>query len=207
MKAKIAVLDYDIGNVKSVIKALEFVGAKAVLTDHPEEILKSAGLVVPGVSAFGACIEKLRQKKIFEFLQEYLVSGRRYLGICLGYQILFEGSEESPGVPGLKIFHGYVRKFSPGVRIPHIGWNSVEQARKTISYDGIPNDSFFYFVHSYFPEPADKRIISGWCEYGERFAASIESQNIWAVQFHPEKSSKNGLKLLENFYRWCLEGD
>lgn len=207
MKKQIAVLDYDIGNVKSVIKALEYVGAEPVLTDDPDTILNSAGLVVPGVSAFGACVEKLQQKSLFEFLIEYLTSGRKYLGICLGYQILFEGSEESPGVSGLKIFKGMVKKFPAGVKVPHIGWNSVRQAKTAISYDGIADNTYFYFVHSYYPEPENTEIVSGWTEYGSIFASSIEHENIWAVQFHPEKSSQNGLKLLKNFVRWCSSGD
>jgi len=207
MKKKIAVLDYDIGNVRSVIKALEYVGADPVLTDNPAIILNSAGLVVPGVSAFGACIEKLQQKNLFEFLKEYLSSGRKYLGICLGYQILFDESEESPGVSGLKIFKGMVKKFPAGVKVPHIGWNSVRQSRTTMSYDGIADNAYFYFVHSFYPEPEDPEIVSGWTEYGITFASSIEHKNIWAVQFHPEKSSKNGLRLIKNFVRWCVGSD
>lgn len=205
MKTKIAILDYDIGNVKSVVKAVEVCGATAVLTDNPQIIVKSQGLIVPGVSAFGACIESLKKKNLTEFLKNYISSGRKYLGICLGYQILFESSEESPGYEGLSIFKGIVKRFPKNLKVPHIGWNSVKIAKQTEMFKDIPDESYFYFVHSYYPEPADKEIISGYTDYGIKFASCIESKNIMACQFHPEKSSKHGLQLIRNFIRWCDE--
>lgn len=205
MKTRIAVLDYDIGNVRSVVKALEYLGAEAVLTSEKEKIFNAHGLVVPGVSAFGACMTSLVRKNLVELLLEYINSGRKYLGICLGYQILFEKSEESPEAEGLSVFKGTVRKFPGGLRVPHIGWNSLNIKIQDGMFEGIQDGSYFYFVHSYFPEPEDPGIISATTEYGIEFASAVESENIRACQFHPEKSSKQGLKLLENFLRWCQE--
>lgn len=202
MKVRIAVLDYDIGNVRSVVKALEHAGAEVLLTSDTKKINGTYGLVVPGVSAFGACVEKLEEKELFGFLLEYLKSGKKYLGICLGYQILFEESEESPGYRGLSYLKGRVRKFTRGVKVPHIGWNEVEKKDDSQMFEQVKG-RFFYFVHSYFVEPVDGEIVSGWTEYGNRFASAIEHENIWACQFHPEKSSANGIALLKNFVRWC----
>lgn len=202
MKSKIAVLDYDIGNVRSVVKALEHAGAEVLLTSDGKAIKDACGLVVPGVSAFGACIEKLEEKGLFDFLVDYLKSGRKYLGICLGYQILFEESEESPGYRGLSYLKGKVRKFTKGVKVPHIGWNEVEKKDESKMFSEV-GGKYFYFVHSYYVEPQDEEIVSGWTEYGDTFASAIEHENIWACQFHPEKSSGNGIALLKSFVRWC----
>jgi glutamine amidotransferase len=205
MKPQIAVLDYDIGNVRSVVKAVEACGADPVLTDSPDVIYKSQGLIVPGVSALGACIKSLEKKNLTGFLKDYISGGRKYLGICLGYQILFESSEESPGFEGLSIFKGTVRRFPKNLKVPHIGWNSVKIPRQAVMFRGIPDESYYYFVHSYYPEPEDSKIISGYTDYGVKFASAVEFQNIMACQFHPEKSSKYGLLLIRNFVRWCSE--
>lgn len=205
MTIRIAVLDYDIGNVRSVAKALERSGAEVTLTADEEVIMNSAGLVVPGVSSFGACVQKLQEKELFDFLRSYISSGKKYLGICLGYQLLFEESEESPGFSGLSVFKGKVRRFQDNVRIPHIGWNEVEFKDSSEMFNGVEK-RYFYFVHSYYVDPEDKSIVSGWTEYGVRFASAIEVGNVWACQFHPEKSSTSGLKILENFIRWCSKG-
>lgn len=206
MKAKIAVLDYGIGNIRSVIKALEFLGAEVTFTSSFNKINRCKGLVLPGVSSFGACIDKLEKDNMKEKLISYLTSKKPYLGICLGYQILFEESEEAPGKKGLSIFGGTVKKFSNNLKIPHMGWNSVKINRHgSRMFQGIKNNSYFYFVHSYYPVPQNKEIISGVTEYGLSFASSICYENIWACQFHPEKSSNKGLHILNNFCRWCEE--
>lgn len=205
MTPKIAVLDYDIGNVRSVIKAVEAAGGSPILTDDPEVIFSADGLIVPGVSAFGACMESLKKKNLVDFLKKYIESGKKYLGICLGYQILFESSEESPSASGLSIFKGKVKRFPEGLKIPHMGWNSVSTKKDSLMFAGIPDESYFYFVHSYYPEPEDNQIVSGTTIYGVNFASAIEYKNVIACQFHPEKSSKNGIMLLKNFIRWCLQ--
>lgn len=204
MSARIAVVDYGVGNVRSVIKALEYLGAKPVFTSNISEINSCSGLVVPGVSSFKACMASLSQHRLDAYLKDAIQSGKKYLGICLGYQILFEESEENPGVPGLGIFKGRVKMFSGKVKIPHMGWNEVRIEKDSMMFAGLKSGSYFYFVHSYFPQPEQTEIIAGTTEYGERFASAIEHGNVWACQFHPEKSSKNGLKILQNFIRWCV---
>ncbi|MCX7831733.1 MAG: imidazole glycerol phosphate synthase subunit HisH, partial [Actinobacteria bacterium] len=171
-----------------------------------KEIMSSMGLIVPGVSSFGACVEKLKEKGLFEFLQKYIESGKKYLGICLGYQLLFESSEESPGIEGLCIFKGTVKRFGSGIKVPHIGWNTVQPVTGKTMFKDV-NSLYYYFVHSYYVEPNNKDIVSGYTDYGINFASSIEYQNIWACQFHPEKSSASGLQLLRNFVRWCEADD
>lgn len=204
MSVRIGVVDYGVGNVRSVIKALEYLGARPVFTDSIAELESCRGLVVPGVSSFKACMENIARHRLDVFLKEAVASGKKYLGICLGYQVLFEESEENPGVKGLGIFKGKVKMFSTGVKIPHMGWNSININKNTAMFDGIKSGSYFYFVHSYYPAPEQPQIIAATTEYGEQFASAIEHENVWACQFHPEKSSANGLKVLENFIRWCV---
>ena len=195
----IGLVDYGSGNLRSVGKALEASGAKVTLLTHPARLDDLDALVVPGVGSFGDCARNLRESGLWDPLLEWLRAGRPYLGICLGYQLLFESSEESPGVQGLGYLAGKVVRFkAQGLKIPHMGWNTLVDAKGDL-YQDLPDATSFYFVHSYYPVPADEDLISARCEYGEVFAASISRGAIHAVQFHPEKSQSPGLAVLKNF--------
>lgn len=188
----ICVIDYGMGNLRSVSKAIEKVGGDVKLSSDPQDLEKAAKIVLPGVGAFGDGAEELKKRRLTEPIKSALKKGKPFFGICLGMQLLFDESEESPGVQGLEIFPGKVQRFkSPDVKIPHMGWNEV---------DFGSSKGYFYFVHSYYPVPKDASIISGTCEYGqEKFAAFITKDKIWASQFHPEKSQDAGLVLLKRF--------
>ncbi|HEY5812009.1 MAG TPA: imidazole glycerol phosphate synthase subunit HisH [Terrimicrobiaceae bacterium] len=195
----IGVVDYGSGNLRSVCKALEAVGADVTLVNQAVQIETLSAVVVPGVGAFGDCARNLHASGLWEPLGEWLRAGRPYLGICLGYQLLFESSEESPGCKGLGILPGRVVRFADnGLKVPHIGWNVLLDTSGPI-YQTLSGTPYFYFVHSYFPVPADDRIVSARCEYGRTFAASVSTGSLHATQFHPEKSQSAGLKLLQNF--------
>lgn len=195
----IGVVDYGSGNLRSVTKALETTGAETVFVTRPEELAAVDAVVVPGVGSFGDCAANLRATGLWEPLRGWIREGRPYLGICLGYQLLFTSSEESPGVEGLGVIPGRVVRFSPNTRkVPHMGWNPLEQTSGPL-YAGLPGGTAMYFVHSYYPVPEDPAIISATCEYGETFAAGISSGRLHATQFHPEKSQAAGLALLRNF--------
>jgi imidazole glycerol-phosphate synthase subunit HisH len=195
----IGVVDYGSGNLRSVCKALEAVGASVSLITRAAQVDELDALVVPGVGAFGDCAQNLRDSGLWERLKEWLEADRPYLGICLGYQLLFDSSEESPGCKGLGILPGRVMRFAGSrLKIPHIGWNTLLDVRGPI-YSELPANPYFYFVHSYFPVPANEHIVSALCEYGGKFAASVSSGNLHATQFHPEKSQSAGLALLRNF--------
>jgi glutamine amidotransferase len=199
----IALLDYGSGNLRSVHKSLLKVGADVRLVQRPEEIGDARGLVLPGVGAFDDCIAALRRQELLEASREFINGGRPFLGICVGYQALFERSEEfNSCAAGLGIFKGSVVRFAekPGLKIPQIGWNQLEIAKTNCPlYRGIANGSYVYFVHSFFPQPADADIIATRTEYGGNFASSVWRDNVFATQFHPEKSQKVGLQLLKNF--------
>jgi len=202
----VGVVDYGSGNLRSVSKALEAVGASVVLVTKAAQLQLLDAIVVPGVGAFGDCARNLRRSGLWEPLAEWLQAGRPYLGICLGYQLLFESSEESPGCKGLGILPGRVVRFAGnGLKIPHIGWNTLFEARGPI-YRGLPASPYFYFVHSYFPVPAGDCLVSARCEYGGTFAASVSSGSLHATQFHPEKSQSAGLALWENVLETLAEG-
>lgn len=195
----IGVVDYGSGNLRSVCKALEAVGASVALVTKPAQIDSLDAVVVPGVGAFGDCAQNLRKSGLWEPVTEWLQAGRPYLGICLGYQLLFESSEESPGSKGLAILPGRVIRFTGvGLKVPHIGWNTLLETQGSM-YKTLPTMPYFYFVHSYFPVPADDNIVSARCEYGGTFAASVSVGSLHATQFHPEKSQSGGLTLLKNF--------
>jgi glutamine amidotransferase len=195
----IGVVDYGSGNLRSVCKALEAMGASVSLVAEAAQLDRFDAIVVPGVGAFGDCADNLRASGLWEPLREWLQAGRPYLGICLGYQLLFESSEESPGRQGLGLLPGRVVRFrGDRLKIPHIGWNTLRATRGPI-YKSLAENPYFYFVHSYFPVPADQDIVSAQCEYGGPFAASISSGSLHATQFHPEKSQASGLTLLKNF--------
>ena len=195
----VGVVDYGSGNLRSVCKALEAVGASVSLVTQVSQLDRFDAIVVPGVGAFGDCAENLRASGLWEPLRNWLEAGRPYLGICLGYQLLFESSEESPGRRGFGFLPGRVVRFrGDKLKIPHIGWNRLHETRGPI-YESLAGDPYFYFVHSYFPVPDDDHIVSARCEYGGSFAASISSGNLHGTQFHPEKSQSSGLTLLKNF--------
>ncbi len=195
----IGVVDYGSGNLRSVCKALEASGASTLLVTDASLLADLDAVVVPGVGSFGDCAANLQAAGLRDPIREWIQEGRPYLGICLGYQLLFESSEESPGVSGLGILPGKVIRFSDaGLKVPHMGWNSLSDLKGPL-FQGLPEDTAFYFVHSFFPVPADASLASSTCEYGGRFAASISRGALHATQFHPEKSQAAGLAVLRNF--------
>ncbi|MFC1690878.1 imidazole glycerol phosphate synthase subunit HisH [Nanoarchaeota archaeon] len=195
---KVAIVDYGAGNLKSVSKALDFLKVENIITDKPEDILEADKIILPGVGNFGDTMKQLKQKNLIEPIKQAIESGKSYLGICLGLQILFEKSQESSEL-GLGIFKGKVVKFnSDKLKIPQIGWNNINIKKESKLFDGI-DKGYFYFVHSYYVVPEDKDIILTTTDYGGEFVSGIEKNNIYAVQFHPEKSGKVGLRLLRNF--------
>lgn len=199
----IALLDYGSGNLRSVHKALLKVGADVRLAKSPEEIGDARAMVLPGVGAFDDCLNAMRKQHLLEAAREFIKTGKSFLGICVGYQALFERSEEfNSCAAGLGVFQGSVVRFSEknGLKIPQIGWNQLEvTATNCPLYKGIPSGSYVYFVHSFFPKPIDASIVATRTEYGETFASSVWRDNVFATQFHPEKSQKVGLQLLKNF--------
>lgn len=197
----IAIIDYDAGNIRSVEKALKFLGQETAVTRDREVILKADKVVLPGVGAFGDAMEKLCQYGLEPVIREVAEAGTPFLGICLGLQLLFERSDETPGVPGLGILKGEILRIpeSEGLKIPHMGWNSLTYPNEGRLFRGIPEDSYVYFVHSYYLKAADESIVTAVAEYGTCIHASVEKGNVFACQFHPEKSSETGLKILKNF--------
>jgi glutamine amidotransferase len=199
----IALLDYGSGNLRSVHKALLQVGAEVRLAQRPAEMRDAAALVLPGVGAFDDCINALRKQELLEASRDFIKTGKPFLGICVGYQALFEKSEEfNSCAAGLGIFGGKVVRFTerPGLKIPQIAWNQIDITRSDCPlYRGVANGSYVYFVHSFYPQPADAGIIATTTDYGGSFASSVWKDNVYATQFHPEKSQKVGLQLLKNF--------
>jgi len=199
----IALLDYGSGNLRSAQKALLKVGAEVRLVQKPSEIGDARAMVLPGVGAFDDCINALRKQELLEAARDFIKTGRPFLGICVGYQALFERSDEfNSRAAGLGVFKGSVIRFSEkhGLKIPQIGWNQLEIVKSDCPlYRGIAGGSYVYFVHSFYPQPVDKSIIATSTEYGDTFASSVWRDNVFATQFHPEKSQKVGLQLLKNF--------
>ena len=199
----IALIDYGAGNLRSVHKALRHVGARLEVISRPEGLEKAAAAVLPGVGAFDDCLQALERQELTGRLRERILSGMPFLGICVGYQALFEKSDEfNSHSPGLGIFAGKVVRFpaAPGLKVPQIGWNQIEVTQPSCPLlAGIPSGSFVYFVHSYYPIPADASLSATVTHYGGPFASAIWRENIFATQFHPEKSQAIGLQLLRNF--------
>ncbi len=197
----IALIDYGSGNIQSVLNALRHEGAEVELVSTPERLEAADGVVLPGVGAFGDCVRGLQSRQLWNPVLAWLQSGKPFFGICVGYQLLFDESEESPGVRGFGYFAGPVKKFrTPGIKVPQIGWNKLELTNRADPlWRGLPADPHVYFVHSYFPAPVDESIITSRSTHGERFAASVARDNVAAVQFHPEKSQAVGLGILRNF--------
>lgn len=195
----IAIVDYGIGNLASVRKAFAKVGAEAKVTSSPDEIAGAEKVVLPGVGAFGKAVEHLAAHGLVGPLRQAISDGKPFLGICLGMQLLFEASEEAPGVKGLGLFKGNVKRFEGVPKVPQIGWNEARQTTSSPLFASIPSPSFFYFVHSYYVVPRDSTSVLALADYGGEYAVAVGKDNVWGVQFHPEKSQAWGLALLKNF--------
>ena len=197
----IAIIDYDAGNLKSVEKALASLGEETVITRNFKEILNADKVILPGVGSFGDAMAQLKKYELDKVVHEVAEKKTPFLGICLGLQLLFESSEETPGVEGLHLLDGHILRIpeEEGLKIPHIGWNSLEFPNKGRLFEGIAEQSYVYFVHSYYLKAAEESIVTATTEYGTHIHASVEKENIFACQFHPEKSSTVGLQILKNF--------
>ena len=202
----IAVIDYDAGNLKSVEKALLSLGEEVLVTRDRQELLHADKVILPGVGHFGDAMEKLKSFGLVDVIKEIAWSGKPFLGICLGLQLLFERSEEAPGVEGLGILKGEILRIPDdrGLKVPHIGWNSLKLQNQGRLFRGLEEEPYVYFVHSYYLKAAEPQIVKAVTEYGVRIDASVEQGNVFACQFHPEKSSRTGLAILNNFSK--LEG-
>ena len=203
----IAIIDYDAGNIKSVEKAILALGEDVIITKDAEQILEADGVILPGVGAFGDAMQKLHDFGLVEVIKKVAASGKPFLGICLGLQLLFESSEESPGVEGLGILKGKIVRIpdGEGIKVPHIGWNSLEFPKEGRLFQGVEKGAFVYFVHSYYLQAEEPEIVAATAEYGVSIHASVEKDHIFACQFHPEKSSDVGLRLLRNFIELTKE--
>jgi len=203
MTPRIVIIDYGMGNLRNVQKGFEKIGFEAKLTRNKKEIERASAIVLPGVGAFKDCMENLEGYGLVDPLLRSIEKGKPYLGICLGLQILFSESEEFGSHKGLDLIRGKVVKFrpDPGHKVPHMGWNTIEKQKEVPMLQGVENGDFFYFVHSYYVIPEDGQWISTVTSYGKPFVSSIWKENIFATQFHPEKSQKNGLRILENFVK------
>ncbi len=196
----IGIINYEIGNLRSVEKAFQASGTKTRWVRSPQDMTDLSGLVLPGVGAFGDCIKGLRAIGMWDAVKEWVAADKPFFGICVGYQMLFESSEETPGIEGLGIFKGRVVKFTdPKLKVPQIGWNTVAVKQKSPFLNEISDGTFFYFVHSYYPQGVDHSIAALETEYGVTFTAAVTKGNLVATQFHPEKSQKAGLQLVKNF--------
>ena len=207
MEQLVGIVDYQMGNLRSVQKAIERIGGSALISSDHNELSRVSHLILPGVGAFGDAMAELRKRKLVEFLREWSTSGKPFLGICLGMQLLFETSDEGGLHEGLGILPGTVARFERNVqddsfKIPHMGWNQVESSVKNDAMlDGIPGNPYVYFVHSYYVQPANQDLVWLRSDYGKPFCAAVRQGNLMATQFHPEKSQRDGLQLLANFLR------
>lgn len=196
----IAIIDYDAGNIKSVQKAFDFIGEEYVLTNDKNTILNADKAVLPGVGCFKDAMDNLNKYGLCDVIREFISSGKPFLGICLGLQLLFDESEESPGVKGLSILHGKCKKLpAKELKVPEIGWNSLSFPKESKLFSGINEGAYVYFVHSYYLQADDILDVAATCDYGVTFHAAVEHGNVMACQFHPEKSSDIGIKILRNF--------
>lgn len=196
-----AIIDYGAGNLMSVKKALDYIGAKSTITSDPAEIEKADSVILPGVGAFGDAMDSMRSRGLDGAIKKAAVSGKPFLGICLGLQLLFAHSDESPDASGLGLLNGDISLIpnNSGLKVPHIGWNSIEIRENSRLFSGIENGSYFYFVHSYYLNGADESDVAATTEYGVKIECAIERGNMFATQFHPEKSGSAGLQVLKNF--------
>ncbi|MGL5436893.1 MAG: imidazole glycerol phosphate synthase subunit HisH [Lachnospiraceae bacterium] len=199
----IAIIDYDAGNMRSVEKALQALGEQPVVSRDADTILSADKVILPGVGSFGEAMARLHQYELVDVIQQTAERNIPFLGICLGMQLLFEGSDESPGIKGLDLLKGTILRIpdSEGLKIPHMGWNSLKIRPEAKLFRGIPEDSYVYFVHSYYLKAKDENIVAASTEYSTHIHASVEQNNIFGCQFHPEKSSETGLQILKNFIK------
>ena len=197
----IAIIDYGAGNIQSVAKALTHIGCDCLVTRNKDEILKADGAVLPGVGSFGDTVDSLNKYGIKDAIKEYIASGKPFLGICLGMQLLFPASGESPEAEGLGIYEGSITRIpnGEGLKIPHMGWNSLDINPESRLFKGIGKNPYVYFVHSYFLHAADRELVAATTEYGVTIDAAVERGNVFATQLHPEKSGETGLRILRNF--------
>lgn len=197
----IAIIDYGAGNIQSVAKALTHIGCDCLVTRNKDEILKADGAVLPGVGSFGDTVDSLNKYGIKDAIKEYIASSKPFLGICLGMQLLFPASGESPEAEGLGIYEGSITRIpnGEGLKIPHMGWNSLDINPESRLFKGIGKNPYVYFVHSYFLHAADRELVAATTEYGVTIDAAVERGNVFATQFHPEKSGETGLRILRNF--------
>ncbi len=195
----ITVIDYRMGNLRSVAKALELSGKQVMVSSRPEDILRAGLLVLPGVGAYSKGMENLNELGIIPHISEKVKQGTPLLGICLGMQLMLQMSQEGDKKPGIGLLRGVVKRFGPGLRVPHVGWNTVSAKKSSPLFKGIPPDSYFYFVHSYYAVPENEEYVLAETDYGVSFASAICKENLFLTQFHPEKSQDIGLKMLKNF--------
>jgi len=198
----LVVIDYGAGNLRSVEKALVSLGYQPRVTGDPKDLERAAAVVLPGVGAAGQIMGSLRNLGLDEALVDYIASGRPFLGVCMGMQVLFDRSEEDGGQQCLGVLPGSVRKLPSGVKVPHMGWNAVSQRLSHAMWEGVPDESYFYFVHSYVVEPADDALQAGSTDYARAFTSAVARENLFGTQFHPEKSGRLGLRLYRNFVEW-----
>lgn len=198
---RLGLIDYGSGNLRSVARALESVSSVIHRISQGPIAEDVDALVLPGVGSFGDSVSQLQQRQLFDPVRAWLQSGKPFLGICLGYQLLFERSEESPDVRGMGVLPGEVRRLAgPNIKVPQIGWNKVRWSKQALKqYPGLPADPYVYFVHSYYPVPADSTVVGGTTDYGGTFASAVTQENLFATQFHPEKSQAAGLQILKTF--------
>lgn len=199
MKVKVAIIDYGVGNLRSVEKAFAVTGCEAIVTGDKSELCAAERLVLPGVGAFGACMKALKERALDQLLSERARAGTPLLGVCVGMQLLFEESDEFGSTPGLGLLKGRVHKFANDLVVPHVGWNRIHQKRPHALFEGVADGAFCYFVHSFYCQPAVETVVTGETEYGGRYASVVAEKNICGVQFHPEKSQDVGLHMLRNF--------
>ena len=197
----IAIIDYDAGNIKSVEKAIQSLGEEVIVTRDAEVLLNAKKVILPGVGAFGDAMDKIRSYGLEEVIHQIVEKGTPFLGICLGLQLIFEESDETPGVKGLGLLPGKILRIPPAedIKIPHMGWNSLHFEKETKLFAGIKEGAYVYFVHSYYLKAEDESIVAASTEYGTHIHAAVEKDNVFACQFHPEKSSEVGLAILKNF--------
>jgi glutamine amidotransferase len=197
--SRVAIIDYGVGNLRSVEKAFAATGCEAIVTGDEAELRAAEKLVLPGVGAFAACMKALSERGFDRLVRDKARAGTPLLGVCVGMQLLFDESQEFGSTPGLGLLRGRVRRFKTDLVVPHVGWNRIHQKQSHPLFDGIADGSFCYFVHSFYCEPSDENVIAGETEYGAPYASVVAAQNICGVQFHPEKSQDVGLRMLGNF--------
>lgn len=206
---RVVVIDYDAGNMRSVARALTHVGAEPIISADPADILTADAVILPGVGAAADTMLKLTERRLVEPIHEYIDAGLPFLGVCMGLHALLNRSEEGGGQDCLGVLDGEARRFTsaPGLKVPHMGWNTVEWVREHPFTEGVPNGSYFYFVHSYYPHMDDPGLVLGQTDYGIPFASVLASGYVVATQFHPEKSGEDGLRLYRNFIDWARDGE